>query len=103
MAFTTPPFSRALFELKMKMATAEIKETIENSTEKILLRVSNPSILTKSDDELIYLQLDDGPHDLIEDPDIRTVWKGTQFFICTTRVSFTVRNFVDMVYIINRP
>ncbi|KAJ7190248.1 hypothetical protein GGX14DRAFT_606043 [Mycena pura] len=61
-----------LFEFKLKGATMELSEAIDRSTEKILNR------------------MDSGPHDLIDEPDIKEIWKGNGW-----KYSVKCRVFVD--------
>lgn len=64
-----------LFTLKVETASAEIKDAIERSTNAILLRI------------------DSGPHELIENNEIRSVWKEMQW-----RISCKCRHFVDAIH-----
>ncbi|KAJ7798625.1 hypothetical protein B0H14DRAFT_31448 [Mycena olivaceomarginata] len=61
-----------LFEFKLKGATMELSEAIDRSTAKILNRMES------------------GPHDLIDEPDIKEIWKGNEW-----KVSVKCRVFVD--------
>ncbi|KAJ7117415.1 hypothetical protein C8R43DRAFT_107837 [Mycena crocata] len=65
----------ARFGLKVETAMHEIKDAVERSTETIMTR------------------LDSGPHDLIEDEDIKAVWKEMNW-----RLSCKCRHFVDAVH-----
>ncbi|ESK93009.1 hypothetical protein Moror_8912 [Moniliophthora roreri MCA 2997] len=64
----------SLYELKVEATGRKIKDAVDQSTEAILLK------------------LDAGPHDFIEDEDIRTVWKEMQW-----RQTCKVRHFVDAI------
>ncbi|KAJ7368104.1 hypothetical protein DFH08DRAFT_947060 [Mycena albidolilacea] len=72
----------ARFNLKVETAMNEIKDAVQRSTETILTR------------------LDSGPHDLIQDEDIKAVWKGTLPSHCPQnwRLSCKSRHFVDAVH-----
>ncbi|KAJ7257383.1 hypothetical protein C8J57DRAFT_1472751 [Mycena rebaudengoi] len=61
-----------LFEVKLRGATMELTEAIDRSTNKILNR------------------MDSGPHDLIDDPDVKEIWKGNGW-----KFSVKSRIFVD--------
>ncbi|KAJ7636445.1 hypothetical protein FB45DRAFT_446911 [Roridomyces roridus] len=61
-----------LFEFKLKGATMELGEAINRSTSTILQR------------------MDSGPHDLIDEPDIKAIWKGNEW-----KFSVKCRIFVD--------
>ncbi|KAJ7715416.1 hypothetical protein DFH07DRAFT_1068499 [Mycena maculata] len=61
-----------LFAFKLKGATMELTEAIDRSTAKILER------------------MDSGPHDLIDEPDIKEIWKGNDW-----KYSVKCRTFVD--------
>ncbi|KAJ6505362.1 hypothetical protein C8R45DRAFT_972464 [Mycena sanguinolenta] len=61
-----------LFEFKLKGATMELSEAIDRSTAKILNRMES------------------GPHDLIEEPNIKEIWKGNDW-----KFSVKCRIFVD--------
>ncbi|KAF8154996.1 hypothetical protein K438DRAFT_1943060 [Mycena galopus ATCC 62051] len=61
-----------LFEFKLKGATMELTEAIDRSTSKILNRMES------------------GPHDLIDEPDIKEIWKGNEW-----KFSVKCRIFVD--------
>ncbi|KAJ7234523.1 hypothetical protein B0H12DRAFT_1239045 [Mycena haematopus] len=61
-----------LFEFKLKGATMELSEAIDRSTAKILNR------------------LESGPHDLIDEPDIKEIWKRNEW-----KFSVKCRIFVD--------
>ncbi|KAJ6539161.1 hypothetical protein B0H19DRAFT_345377 [Mycena capillaripes] len=65
----------ALFSLKVETAMNEIKDAVARSTDTIMAR------------------LDSGPHDLITDEDIKTVWKQMNW-----RLSCKCRHFVDAVH-----
>ncbi|KAF7355150.1 hypothetical protein MSAN_01430700 [Mycena sanguinolenta] len=65
----------ARFSLKVETAMNEIKDAVQRSTETIMTR------------------LDSGPHDLIEDEDIKAVWKDMNW-----RLSCKSRHFVDAVH-----
>ncbi|KAF7352955.1 hypothetical protein MVEN_01262900 [Mycena venus] len=65
----------ARFSLKVETAMNEIKDQVQRSTETILTR------------------LDSGPHDLIEDEDVKAVWKDMNW-----RLSCKARHFVDAVH-----
>lgn len=72
--------SRVLFNLKVESAVTQIQDALERSTDTILLRVYH--ILNRYNSfSSLFPQLDSGPHDLIEDPDIRRVWKGDNFHL----------------------
>ncbi|KAI0347951.1 hypothetical protein BDW22DRAFT_36569 [Trametopsis cervina] len=64
--------NRAQFDLKMNGAKMEINEAIARSTDTIIRK------------------LDSGPHDLIQDPDVREIWKANKW-----RMTVKVRYFVD--------
>ncbi|KAJ6535553.1 hypothetical protein B0H19DRAFT_1383086 [Mycena capillaripes] len=63
-----------LFEVKLRGATMELTEAIDRSTNKILNR------------------MDSGPHDLIDDPDVKEIWKGNGW-----KFSVKSRTFIDAV------
>ncbi|KAJ6536440.1 hypothetical protein DFH09DRAFT_1324693 [Mycena vulgaris] len=63
-----------LFEVKLRGATMELTEAIDRSTSKILNR------------------MDSGPHDLIDDPDVKEIWKGNGW-----KFSVKSRTFIDAV------
>ncbi|KAJ7283805.1 hypothetical protein C8J57DRAFT_1293627 [Mycena rebaudengoi] len=69
----------ARFGLKVETAMSEIKNAVERSTETIMTR------------------LDSGPHDLINDQDIKAVWKGMLLRL-NWRLSCKCRHFVDAVH-----
>ncbi|CAE6381754.1 unnamed protein product [Rhizoctonia solani] len=53
--------NRLFFDVKMQGVTEQISEKIERSTNTILLK------------------MEDGPHELIHDPDIKKIWKGERW------------------------
>ncbi|KAJ7021791.1 hypothetical protein C8F04DRAFT_1273285 [Mycena alexandri] len=63
-----------LFEVKLRGATMELTEAIDRSTNKIINR------------------MDSGPHDLIDDPDVKEIWKGNGW-----KFSVKCRTFIDAV------
>ncbi|KAJ7699856.1 hypothetical protein B0H16DRAFT_1749168 [Mycena metata] len=63
-----------LFEVKLRGATMELAEAIDRSTNKILNRMES------------------GPHDLIDDPDVKEIWKGNGW-----KYSVKCRTFIDAV------
>ncbi|KAJ7596210.1 hypothetical protein C8J56DRAFT_396992 [Mycena floridula] len=65
----------AMFELKVQAAQKSIEKSIERSTDTILLHMES------------------GPHNLIDDEDIKTVWKNMKW-----RISCKARHFVDAVH-----
>ncbi|KAG8737625.1 hypothetical protein FRC10_008027 [Ceratobasidium sp. 414] len=79
--------NHALFNIKMQAVQEQITETVNRSTMTILMT------------------LDAGPHELIHDPDIKLIWKGTfgtakegYTYKCKWRNTVKCRNFVSAVH-----
>ncbi|CAE6455212.1 unnamed protein product [Rhizoctonia solani] len=67
--------NRLFFDVKMEGVKEQISEKIERSTNSILLK------------------MEDGPHELVHDPDIKKIWKDMQW-----RHSVKSRHFVSAVH-----
>lgn len=75
-----------MFSLRVEAAQREIERAVARSTETILMQVSSDPFTMEDSRHRPTFQLNSGPHNLIQDDDIREVWKGR----CPCYQSFSI-------------